>query len=150
MYPVTGLCECVSVVGPLLGGGHSMLQGLHGFAADNLVSARLVLGNGSAITVSSSEHPDLFWAIRGAGHNFGIVTSLDIKVYDAKETWTMLVFTFKQEKFEALLAAWNSLEAKYEDSGLLVMNGLLVRNPEIDMQNVSARIALREQWLTSF
>ncbi|KAF2214235.1 hypothetical protein CERZMDRAFT_6798, partial [Cercospora zeae-maydis SCOH1-5] len=58
-----------------LGGGHSMLQGQHGFAADNLVSACLVLVNSTAITMSRTSHPELSWALRGAGHISGIVTS---------------------------------------------------------------------------
>ncbi|KAH6678178.1 hypothetical protein B0J14DRAFT_316655 [Halenospora varia] len=53
---VTGFCECTGTVAPLLGGGHGILQGLHGLLADNLLSARLVLANGTAITVSSESH----------------------------------------------------------------------------------------------
>ncbi|KAK3346361.1 hypothetical protein B0T25DRAFT_460893 [Lasiosphaeria hispida] len=129
---VTGLCECVSVAGPLLGGGHSMLQGRRGFAADNLASARLVLANGSAVTVSAESSPDLFWAIRGAGHNFGIVTSLEVDVYDVEKTWTMIVLTFTQDKLEIYFSTWNRLEAEHTDVGLLVLNGIFARNPVLD------------------
>jgi FAD/FMN-containing dehydrogenase len=127
----------VSVIGPLLGGGHSMLQGLHGFASDNLVSARLVLADGSAITVSEKENPDLFWAVRGAGHNFGIITSFEVNVYDSKENWTMIVFTFTQDKLEGFFNTWNKLEIEREDPGLLVLNGVFARNPSIDSNHVS-------------
>ncbi|KAK5656478.1 hypothetical protein OQA88_4861 [Cercophora sp. LCS_1] len=124
------------MAGPLLGGGHSMLQGQHGFAADNLVSARLVLANGSAVTVSATENPDLFWAIRGAGHNFGIATSLRVKVYDASKDWTLLTFVFTQDKLEAYFDTWNALEAEHDDAGgLLVLNGLFARNPAADAIN---------------
>lgn len=128
----TGLCECVSVVGPLLGGGHSVLQGAHGFAADNLLSARLVLANGTAITVSSTSNPDLFWAIRGAGHNFGIVTSLDLAVHDGSANWTFTALIFTHDKLESVFSTWNQLEAAHPDPGLLVLNGLMARNPAAD------------------
>jgi FAD/FMN-containing dehydrogenase len=62
-----------------LGGGHGWLQGFHGLVSDNFVTFHMVLANGRAITVSESSYPDLFWAMRGAGHNFGIVTSADLK-----------------------------------------------------------------------
>ena len=64
---VSGLCECTSIIGPLMGGGHSALQGFYGFVSDNILSARVVLADGSAITASADENPDLFWALRGAG-----------------------------------------------------------------------------------
>jgi FAD/FMN-containing dehydrogenase len=64
----------------MLGGGHGLLQGHYGLLSDNLISARMVLANGTAVTVSSESNPDLFWAIRGAGHNFGIVTEFEYKI----------------------------------------------------------------------
>ena len=131
---MTGLCECVSVAGPLLGGGHSLLQARHGFSADNLVSARVVLANGSAVTASAAENPDLFWALRGAGHNFGIATSLELKLYDAAETWTMIFFVFTQDKLERVLETWNQLEAQHDDPGLLLLNGVIARNPAVDAE----------------
>lgn len=114
-----------------------MLQGLHGFAADNLVSARLVLANGSAVTVSSTSHAELFWAIRGAGHNFGLVTSLGINVYDARPTWSMVVFMFTQDNLESFFETWNELEATYKKPGLLVLNSFIARTPQVDAKQVS-------------
>jgi FAD/FMN-containing dehydrogenase len=64
----------------MLGGGHGLLQGHYDLLADNLISARMVLANGTAVTVSSESNPDLFWAIRGAGHNFGIVTEFEYNI----------------------------------------------------------------------
>lgn len=53
---VTGACECVSLVGPLLGGGYGYLQGFYGLISDNLISARLVLASGEAISVSATDN----------------------------------------------------------------------------------------------
>src|SRR5690242_11530578 len=71
---VTGTCECVSYLGPALGGGHGWLQGHHGLIADQFLSMNIVLANGDLKTIDSKS--DLWWAMQGAGHNFGIVTSV--------------------------------------------------------------------------
>lgn len=60
-----------------------MLQGVHGLELDSLLSVKLVTATGDLITVSSTENPDLFWALRGAGFNFGIVTEATFKSYNA-------------------------------------------------------------------
>ncbi|KAM4060379.1 FAD binding domain-containing protein [Hirsutella rhossiliensis] len=132
---VTGSCECISVAGPLLGGGHGMLQARHGLAADNLVSARVVLADGSAVDVSATEHPDLFWALRGAGHNFGIVTSLEIKTYDVRAPWTITTLSFTQDKLEAFFDTWNELLDAYEDPGMLALFGYILRDANLDSRH---------------
>ncbi|KAK4183013.1 hypothetical protein QBC35DRAFT_526362 [Podospora australis] len=102
----TGTCGCVGVVSPGLGGGHGLLQGKYGLVGDQIVSARLVLWDGETITVSEKEHRGLFWGLRGAGHNFGIVTELKVKVYDVTEKeeteWSYEGFTFTGEKLEKI------------------------------------------------
>ena len=77
---VTGVCQCTSLLGPGLGGGHGFLQGHHGLVADQFVSMNIVLADGTLHTID--EKSDLWWAMRGAGHNFGIVTSVETKIYD--------------------------------------------------------------------
>ena len=71
------------MVGATIGAGIGTLQGLHGLILDSLVSVRMVTASGDLITVSKTEHPDLFWALRGAGANFGIITSATYTIYDA-------------------------------------------------------------------
>ncbi|KAG8170146.1 hypothetical protein KVR01_000891 [Diaporthe batatas] len=73
---------CVGVVGATLGGGVTRMEGIHGMLLDSLLSVNLVTASGDLITVSATENSDLFWAIRGAGSSFGIVTSATYKVYD--------------------------------------------------------------------
>ncbi|KAI1162265.1 Glucooligosaccharide oxidase [Nemania serpens] len=77
----TGSCSRVGMVGATLGAGVSRLQGLHGLIIDALLSVRLVTADGSLITVSADSNPDLFWGLRGAGSNFGIVTSATYKIH---------------------------------------------------------------------
>lgn len=77
----TGSCGCVGMLDPSLGGGHGRYQGLYGLISDNFVRLNVVLANGTAIAVSNSSHADLLWAMKGAGHNFGVVTSFEFNIY---------------------------------------------------------------------
>ncbi|TDZ74705.1 FAD-linked oxidoreductase alt4 [Colletotrichum trifolii] len=71
----------VSVIGVAFGAGLGRLQGKYGFLHDNMVSCRLVLADGSVVLVSEETNPDLFWALRGAEHNFGIALEATFRVY---------------------------------------------------------------------
>lgn len=81
VYVLTGNCNCVGTLGAYLGGGCGTLTGLYGFGVDNIVSLRVVTSEGKIITASPTSNPDYFWALRGAGRNFGIVTSAVLKAY---------------------------------------------------------------------
>ncbi|KAI6843040.1 hypothetical protein KC340_g1263 [Hortaea werneckii] len=133
---VTGLCECTSVIGPLMGGGHSALQGFHGFSSDNILSARVVLADGEVVTTSASEHPDLFWALRGAGHNFGIVTSFEVKGYDVPEQeWTIVSVVYTEDKLEAFVDALNDVNNGGDHPAELVLAGSITRLAAFDTEN---------------
>ena len=69
------------IAGLTLGGGFGWLGGVHGMTVDNLRSADLVLASGELVRASAEENPDLFWAIRGGGGNFGIVTSFEYQLH---------------------------------------------------------------------
>ncbi|KAI1778736.1 FAD-binding domain-containing protein [Hypoxylon cercidicola] len=78
-----GSCMDVGMVGTTLGGGVGLFQGLFGLIIDSLLSVRLVTADGGIVEASTSSNSDLFWAIRRAGANLGIVTSASYKLHKA-------------------------------------------------------------------
>jgi FAD/FMN-containing dehydrogenase len=76
-----GQISTTGIAGLTLGGGQSWLTGKYGFAVDNLLSVDIVTADGTLRHASADEEPDLFWAVRGAGHNFGVVTSFEYRLH---------------------------------------------------------------------
>jgi FAD/FMN-containing dehydrogenase len=77
-----GTVSSVGVAGYVLGGGTGYLSRKHGLALDNLVSADVVTADGRLVTASADQHSDLFWGLRGAGANLGIVTSFELRLHE--------------------------------------------------------------------
>src|SRR5919198_775988 len=76
-----GEVSTTGIAGLTLGGGVGWLMGKYGIAIDNLRSAEVVLASGEVVVASNEENPDLFWAIRGGGGNFGVVTWFEYQAY---------------------------------------------------------------------
>ena len=96
----------MSVIGPGLGGGHGFLQARHGLVSDQFVSLNMVMADGSLQTIDHTS--DLWFAVRGAGHNYGIVTSITSKIYDVQyPTWAFQNFTFTGDQLETLYSTAN-------------------------------------------
>jgi hypothetical protein len=76
-----GTVSTTGIAGLTLGGGQSWLASKYGFAIDNLLSVDIVTAEGTLRTANASQNEDLFWGIRGAGHNFGVVTSFEYRLH---------------------------------------------------------------------
>jgi FAD/FMN-containing dehydrogenase len=82
----------VGIAGLTLGGGFGWRVRHYGLACDTLLSVDVVTADGELLTASATEHPDLFWALRGAGGNFGVVTSFEYQLYPAGQMLAGLLF----------------------------------------------------------
>ncbi|ADB29368.1 FAD linked oxidase domain protein [Kribbella flavida DSM 17836] len=127
LAPLAGSSRDVGVTGYTLGGGLGWLARKYGFAADSVVRAEVVTADGRVVTTSADEHPDLFWALRGGTGNFGIVTSLEFRLYPVRSVYAGIVY------FDAAQAA--CILKTYRDWTATVPNELstaivLTRRPD--------------------
>jgi FAD/FMN-containing dehydrogenase len=95
-----GINSTTGVAGLTLGGGFGWLTRKHGLTVDNLVAAEMVTADGQRVRVSAEENPDLFWAIRGGGGNFGIVTQFVFRLHPVgpQVLSGLIVYPFEQAK----------------------------------------------------
>ena len=97
-----GVISSTGVCGLTLGGGIGWLMGKHGLSCDNVISADLVNAEGSHLSVSASQNEDLFWAIRGGGGNFGIVTALEFRLHLLESVKAGLLIYPRSSAFDLL------------------------------------------------
>src|SRR5271155_2726774 len=97
-----GVISSTGVCGLTLGGGLGWLMGKHGLSCDNVISADLVSADGAHISVSATQNEDLFWAIRGGGGNFGIVTALEFRLHLLESVQAGLLIYPRSSAFDLL------------------------------------------------
>lgn len=120
---VGGVVDHTGVGGLILGGGHGWLTPLHGLSIDNLISAQVVLGDGSIIEASDKENQDLFWALRGAGAQFGIVTRFVSHVHKQDKVWSGTL-AYTADKLPELVDAANEVHDKDRGEGHCMAVGI--------------------------
>ncbi|CAN5509661.1 hypothetical protein BH10ACT11_BH10ACT11_12240 [soil metagenome] len=105
LIALAGSSHDVGVVGYHLGGGLSFLARKHGLASDWVRAIELVKADGTQVRVSADDEPDLFWALRGGGGNFGVVTALEFELLPMPELCTGSLF-FAPERTAEVFQAW--------------------------------------------
>lgn len=107
----TGINSTTGISGLTLGGGFGWLSRQHGLTIDNLVSARLITAKGQQLRLSDNENSDLFWAIRGGGGNFGVVTEYEFKLHSVGPDVLAGLLVFPFTKAEDILRQYRSISS---------------------------------------
>jgi FAD/FMN-containing dehydrogenase len=123
-----GVVSTTGVAGLTLGGGVGWLMGMYGVAVDTLVSVELVTADGRVRTVSKEEEPDLFWAVRGAGANFGVATSFQYRLHEVGPPVTGGLLAHPFEKTKDVLRLYRDVMASAPDE--LYLYAVLLHAPE--------------------
>ena len=125
-----GVVTETGIAGLTLSGGMGWLRRKHGLSCDNLISAEVVTADGSVLTASETENEDLFWAIRGGGGNFGVVTSFEYRLHPVgPEVFFCFVLYPVERAKEVLQSCEGYLREAPDDVGPL---GVLGRVPEAE------------------
>jgi FAD/FMN-containing dehydrogenase len=156
LVPLSGSSADVGVAGYTLGGGLGWLSRRYGFAADSLLRASVVTADAGLVTASRDSHPDLFWALRGGGGNFGIATSLEFRLYPVTSVYAGIAY-FPLARAADTLARYREWSAGEPDE--LTTAVVLLSNPPEGMRGpvlairalytgpaAAARRALRPLW----
>ena len=110
-----GINSTTGVAGLTLGGGFGWLSRKFGFTVDNLTSADVVTADGTLLQASATENPDLFWAIRGGGGNFGVVTSFEFKLHPVGPEVVSGLIVHPFARARELLAGYRQVAAEAPD-----------------------------------
>lgn len=110
-----GVVSTTGVGGLTLGGGIGWLHRKWGLACDNLLSAQVVLADGSLVTASEHEHPELFWALRGGGGNFGVAVDLTFTARKVGPDVALAVVFHKASDGRELMPRWRDLALRAGD-----------------------------------
>ncbi|KAJ5780365.1 hypothetical protein N7457_005525 [Penicillium paradoxum] len=126
---VGGTVGDTGVGGLILGGGYGYLTGRRGLALDCLVSCEVVLANGDVVTASKEKNAELFWALRGAGANFGIVTHFTSQGYPQGDSWAGFL-GYQPQKLPALVEFGNRFMAAMDGNSMfsLIIGNFIPKN----------------------
>jgi len=120
-----GTVSDTGLAGLTLGGGLGWLMGKYGITADNLVSADMVLANGEKVTVDENNHPDLYWAIRGGGGNFGIVSKFKYQLHKFGPNVVGGMILYPMEQAKAVMQFYREYARTVPDE-MMAYSGFIV------------------------
>lgn len=135
---VAGIVGHTGVGGLTLGGGFGWLVGQHGLVIDNLVEVTIVTSSGDILQASDSENTDLFWAVRGGGGNFGVVTEFVLKLHDQRPNLYSNRLVFPPSALESIVPEVNAWLAEREptENGHLVFVNIPNGQPSVVLKLV--------------
>jgi FAD/FMN-containing dehydrogenase len=107
-----GEISATGIAGLTLGGGLGLLARKYGLSCDNLRSVEIVTADGQVRTASATEHPDLFWAVRGAGRGLGVVTSFEFQLHPLGPEVMNVTVAYPIEQAEAVVRGWRDFTAR--------------------------------------
>ncbi|MGH9226052.1 MAG: FAD-binding oxidoreductase [Acidimicrobiales bacterium] len=110
-----GVVSDTGVAGLTLGGGYGWMRRKYGLSCDNVVEAQVVCADGRVLTASAESNPDLYWALRGGGGNFGIVTSFTFRLHSLSPIVAFAGVFYAVEDAPAVLRAWRDYVAVAPD-----------------------------------
>jgi len=111
----TGINSTTGIAGLTLGGGFGWLSRKYGLTADNLVGAEVVTAAGEVVEANTQDHPDLFWALRGGGGNFGIVTRFDYTLYEVGPDLLSGLVVYPLDQAKDALEKYRDIAAGLDD-----------------------------------
>ena len=110
-----GVVSTTGIAGLTLGGGIGWIRNKYGLTIDNLLSVDIVTADGNFVTASENQNPDLFWALRGGGGNFGIVTSFEYRLHPVGPTVSLCAPFYPAESAKEILPVWRDFMASAPD-----------------------------------
>jgi len=119
-----GFISHTGIAGLTLGGGMGWLAGLAGLSCDNLIGAEVVTADGQILRASADQHPDLFWALRGGGGNFGVVTSFEYRMHRVGPMVNLGLFFVGLDQGAAMLRAARELAPTLPRDAAMFIGGL--------------------------
>jgi FAD/FMN-containing dehydrogenase len=127
-----GVVSDTGVAGVTLGGGYGWLRRKYGLSSDNIVEAEVVTADGSVLRAAADENPDLYWAIRGGGGNFGIVTTFTFKLHEVGPEVAFAATFYPIEEAAEVMRRWRSyVEAAPDEVTATCVTITFPANPEL-------------------
>ena len=111
-----GFVSETGVAGLTLGGGFGYLARRFGWTVDNLAEVEIVTADGAIRTANRDQHPELFWALRGGGGNFGVVTRFSFRLHQVGPMITGGLIVWSAERADEVLAAYRDLTERRRGS----------------------------------